>query len=65
MIWVPLDANDEYSIVVIMSMGEVLFEQTYLSEYETVPVTLEGTGSAMISIYVNGALVREQIAVYD
>ncbi len=64
-IWVSLDTNDEYSIVVIMSMGEVLFEQTYLSEYGTVPVTLEGSGSAMVSIYVNGALVEEKIVVYD
>ena len=51
--------------MVIMSMGEVLFEQTYLSEYETVPVTLEGSGSAMVSVYVNGTLVEEEIAVYD
>ena len=64
-IWVPLDTSEEYSIVVIMSMGEVLFEQTYLSEYETVPVTLEGSGSAMVSVYVNGTLVEEEIAVYD
>ena len=64
-IWVPLDTNEDYSIVVIMSMGEVLFEQTYLSEYETVPVTLDGSGSAMVSIYVNGTLVEERIVVYD
>ncbi len=64
-IWVPLDETDTYSIVVIMSMGEVIFEQTYLSEYGTVPVTLEGSGSAMVSVYVNGTLVDEQIAVYD
>ena len=49
----------------VSHMGEVLFEQTYLSEYETVPVTLEGSGSAMVSIYVNGTLVEERIVVYD
>lgn len=64
-LWVSLDKNSEYSIVVIMSMGEVLFEQTYLSEYETVPVTLEGSGSAMVSIYVNGSLTEEKIVIYD
>lgn len=64
-LWVSLDTSEEYSIVVVMSMGEVLFEQTYLSEYETVPVTLEGTGSAMVSIYVNGTLVDERVVVYD
>ncbi len=64
-VWVSLDTSEEYSIVVIMSMGEVLFEQTYLSEYETVPVTLEGSGSAMVSIYVNGTLTDERIVVYD
>ncbi|MBE6936322.1 MAG: PASTA domain-containing protein, partial [Ruminococcaceae bacterium] len=64
-LWVKLDETAEFSEVVILSMGEVLYEQTYLSEYGTVPVTLEGTGSSLVSIYVNGILVDEKIAVYE
>ena len=64
-VWVTLDDEEEYSIVVILSMGDVIYEQTYLSAYERVPVTLEGEGSALSSVYVNGVMVNEQIVVYD
>ena len=62
---VKLDNSADISTVRIEAMGEVRYEANYLSSYGTVQVTLTGTGSEIINIYVNDVFMGSDIAVYD
>ena len=61
---VDLDSTAEISTVRIEAMGEVRYEANYLSAYGTVEITLTGSGSEIINIYVNETFVGSDIAVY-
>ena len=61
---VDLDSTAEISTVRIEAMGEVRYEANYLSAYGTVEITLTGSGSEIINIYVNDTFVGSDIAVY-
>jgi len=62
---VRLDETAEISTVRIEAMGEVRYEANYLSSYGTVEITLTGSGSEIINIYVNDTFIGSDIAVYD
>ena len=62
---VDLDPTSEISTVRIEAMGEVRYEANYLSSYGTVDITLTGSGSEIINIYVNDTFAGSDIAVYD
>lgn len=62
---VDLDTTAEVSTVRIEAMGEVRYEANYLSSYGSVQVTLTGTGSEVINIYVNDRFVGNDIAIYE
>ena len=62
---VQLDADSEVSTVRIEAMGEVRYEANYLSSYGSVQITLTGTGSEVINVYVNDRFVGNAIAIYE
>ena len=62
---VELDADSEVSTVRIEAMGEVRYEANYLSSYGSVQITLTGSGSEVINIYVNDKFLGNAITIYE
>ncbi len=62
---VALSSTEEKSLVEVKAMGQTIYEEEYDSSLGKVSITLYGTGSDLLTIYVNGVLKGEEIAIYE
>ncbi|NLD86988.1 MAG: PASTA domain-containing protein, partial [Clostridiales bacterium] len=62
---VGLSTTDEKSLVEVKAMGQVIYSEEFDSSLGKVSITLYGKGSELLSVYVNGTLKGEEVALYE
>ena len=62
---VALSNKEEKSLVEVKAMGQTIHSAEYDSSLGKVSITLYGTGSDLLTVYVNGVLKGEEIAIYE